>query len=43
MLGHVVPSKGIEVDKANEVVIEKLPTPVFGKGMSSFIRHVDLC
>ncbi|GER28809.1 transposon Ty3-G gag-pol polyprotein [Striga asiatica] len=41
VLGHVVSNRGIEVDKANIDVIEKLPPPVNVKGVRSFLGHVD--
>ena len=39
VLGHVVSSKGIEVDKAKIEVIEKLPPPTNVKGVRSFLGH----
>jgi len=40
VLGHVVSSKGIEVDKAKVEVIEKLLPPASLKGVRSFFEHV---
>ncbi|CAA0824785.1 Uncharacterized mitochondrial protein AtMg00860, partial [Striga hermonthica] len=39
VLGHVVSSRGIEVNKAKVDVIEKLPPPVNVKGVRSFLGH----
>ncbi|CAA0819371.1 Uncharacterized mitochondrial protein AtMg00860, partial [Striga hermonthica] len=39
VLGHVISSRGIEVDKAKIDVIEKLPPPVNVKGVRSFLGH----
>ncbi|KAK8574570.1 hypothetical protein V6N12_062260 [Hibiscus sabdariffa] len=39
ILGHKISSKGIEVDKANVEVIEKLPPPINVKGIKSFLGH----
>ena len=39
VLGHVVTSKGIEVDKAKVEVIEKLDIPTNVKGVRSFLGH----
>ncbi|CAA0839978.1 Uncharacterized mitochondrial protein AtMg00860, partial [Striga hermonthica] len=39
VLGHVVSSRGIEVDKAKIDVIEKLPPPTNVKGIRSFLGH----
>ncbi|XP_078170268.1 uncharacterized protein LOC144564543 [Carex rostrata] len=39
VLGHVVTSKGIEVDKAKIEVIEKLEIPTSVKGVRSFLGH----
>jgi reverse transcriptase-like protein len=39
VLGHLVSSKGIEVDMAKIEVIEKLPPPVNMKGIRSFLGH----
>ena len=39
MLGHIVSSEGIKVDKAKVEVIEKLPPPVNVKGIRSFLGH----
>lgn len=38
-LGHKVLVKGIEVDKANIDVIEKLSLPIWVKGVQSFLGH----
>jgi len=42
VLGHVVSTRGIEVDKAKLEVIEKLPPPTSVKGVRSFLGHVGL-
>ena len=39
VLGHVVPKRGIEVDKAKIEVIEHLPPPTCVKGVRSFLEH----
>jgi hypothetical protein len=39
VLGHVVSSKGLEVDKAKIEVIEKLPYPTCVKEVRSFLGH----
>jgi len=39
VLGHKISSKGIEVDQAKIEVIEKLPPPVYVKGVRSFLGH----
>lgn len=39
VLGHVVSSKGIEVDPGNVEVIEKLPAPVNVKAVRNFLGH----
>ncbi|XP_015163880.1 uncharacterized protein [Solanum tuberosum] len=39
ILGHKVSQKGLEVDKAKNEVIEKLPPPVSVKGVRSFLGH----
>ncbi|GAU37821.1 hypothetical protein TSUD_276390 [Trifolium subterraneum] len=39
LLGHKISSKGIEVDKENIEVFEKLPPPVNVKGIRSFLGH----
>ena len=41
VLGHLVSSRGIELDKAKVKVIEKLPPPVNLKGICSFLGHAD--
>ena len=40
VLGHVVSSKGIQVDKAKIDLINKLPPPTSVKGVRSFLGHV---
>jgi Reverse transcriptase (RNA-dependent DNA polymerase)/RNase H-like domain found in reverse transcriptase len=40
ILGHLVSSKGLEVDKAKVEVIEKLPKPTNVKEVRSFLSHV---
>jgi hypothetical protein len=40
VLGHVVSSKGIEVDKAKVDLILNLPTPKTVRDARSFLRHV---
>ncbi|XP_049414735.1 uncharacterized mitochondrial protein AtMg00860-like [Solanum stenotomum] len=40
VLGHKVSQKRIEVDKAKIEVIEKLPAPIYVKGVRSFLGHV---
>ncbi|KAL4311135.1 hypothetical protein GQ457_01G019990 [Hibiscus cannabinus] len=39
ILGHKISSKGIQVDKANVEVIEKLPSPTLVNGIRSFLGH----
>lgn len=39
VLGHMVSSKGLEVDKAQIEVIEKLPLPTNVKEVRSFLGH----
>jgi len=39
VVGHKISTRGIEVDKANIGVIEKLPPPVNVKGIRSFLGH----
>ena len=39
VLGHVVSSRGIEVDKAKVEIIGKLPPPTNVKGVRSFLGH----
>ena len=41
VLGHKISTRGIEVDKAQIDVIEKLPPLANVKGIRSFLRHVD--
>lgn len=38
-LGHLVPSKFIEVDRANVYVIEKLQSPTSVKTIKNFLGH----
>ncbi|XP_070675770.1 uncharacterized protein [Malus domestica] len=40
VLGHLISSKGIEVDKAKIEVIAKLPPPTSVKNVRSFLGHV---
>jgi len=40
VLGHIVPNKGIEVDKEKVEVIKNLPPPTLVKGVRSFLEHV---
>jgi hypothetical protein len=39
VLGHIVSSKGIEVDKSKIELITKLPTPKTVKDVRSFLGH----
>ena len=39
VLGHKISEKGIEVDKAKNETIEKLPPPASVKGIRSFLGH----
>ena len=39
VLGHIVSSKGIEVDKPKIELIANLPTPKFVKDVRSFLKH----
>ncbi|KAJ9542313.1 hypothetical protein OSB04_028819 [Centaurea solstitialis] len=39
VLGHIVSSRGIEVDRAKIAVIEGLPSPTNVKGVRSFLGH----
>jgi hypothetical protein len=39
VLGHVISSKGVEVDKAKIDIISKLPPPMMAKGLRSFLGH----
>nr|XP_016456307.1 PREDICTED: uncharacterized protein LOC107780293 [Nicotiana tabacum] len=41
VLGHLVSSKGMEVDRAKFDVIEKLPPPTSIKAIKSFLGHAD--
>ena len=40
MLGHLVSSKGLEVDKAKVEVIQNLPLPATLRDLQSFLGHV---
>jgi hypothetical protein len=40
VLGHVISSRGIEVDKVKIDIISKLPPPTSFKGVRSFLGHV---
>ena len=40
VLGHIVSSKGIEVDKSKIELIANLPTPKSIKYVRSFLEHV---
>ena len=40
VLGHIVSSKGLEVDKAKIEVIQNLPLPGTVRDLRSFLRHV---
>lgn len=39
MLGHHISEKGIDVDRAKVEVIERLPPPISGKAVRSFLGH----
>ena len=39
VLGHIVSSKGVEVDKSKMELIANLPTPKFVKDVRSFLGH----
>ena len=39
VLGHRILEKGIEVDRAKVKVIERLPPPIFVKGVRIFLGH----
>ena len=41
VLGHVISSKGIEVDKAKVELISKLPPPTSVKVVRQFLGHVS--
>ena len=41
MLGHVISSKGIEVDKAKTELISKLPSPTNVKKVRQFLGHAS--
>ncbi|KAL6328598.1 hypothetical protein AAG906_002104 [Vitis piasezkii] len=40
VLGHIISSQGIEVDKAKVELIVKLPSPTTVKGVRQFLGHV---
>ena len=40
VLGHVVSSKGLEVDKAKVEIIQSFPYPMCVKEVRSFLVHV---
>ena len=40
VLGHIIFSQGIEVDKAKVELIVKLPSPTTVKGVRQFLGHV---
>ena len=42
MLGHVISSRGIEVDKAKIELISELPSPIGVKAMRQFLGHVGV-
>lgn len=39
VIGHKISAKGIELDRAKVEVIEKLPPPIFIKGVRRFLGH----
>ena len=39
VLGHIISSQGIEVDKAKVELIVKLPSPTTIKGVRQFLGH----
>ena len=39
VLGHIISSQGIEVDKAKFELIVKLPSPTTIKGVRQFLGH----
>ncbi|XP_015161560.1 uncharacterized protein [Solanum tuberosum] len=41
ILGHRISKKGIEVDRANVEIIEKLPPPISVKGVRCFFGHAS--
>ena len=41
VLGHKIPTRGIEVDQAKIEVIEKLPPPWGVKGVRNFLGHTS--
>ena len=43
VLGHIISSQGIEVDKAKVELIVKLPSPTTVKGVRKFLGHVGFC
>ena len=42
VLGHGISKKGIEVDQAKVEMIEKLPPPIYKKGVRSFLGHAGI-
>ena len=42
VLGHVVSSRGLEVDRAEVDIIQSLPYPKCVKDVRSFLEHVRL-
>ena len=40
VLGHIISSQGIEVDKEKVELIVKLPSPITVKGVRQFLGHV---
>ena len=43
ILGHIVSSKGIEVDESKIELIANLPTPKSIKDVRSFLGHASFC
>jgi len=43
VLGHIVSSKGIEVDESKIELIANLPTPKSIKDVRSFLGHAGFC
>ena len=41
VLGHVISSRGIEVDKSKIDIMHSLPPPTNMKEVRSFLEHVD--
>jgi len=39
VLGHHISQKGIKVDRSKAEVIERLPPPIFLKGVRSYLGH----